>query len=263
MATATPLPTPAPAPPARSPASPARVSPRFVVAGSTPGGTTLWKEIVDDLVEGVVSPDGKYMRVLCADAGFGCVPLVVYAAKKGIAIIACIKKYHAGFPQERLAKEMETARSGCWLTATCTIDGVEVVAVAYKYNAKKTLFFLAPVGAGSLFPGTSYVSRFPDLQSNVNFREVLRPALLSRYFAYSPKVSDFGSLSARSATCRASCHTFFAPPSPLMLKDRQPQPAAPARARARGGVGHDRRLLPHLHHPHRHHHDRHAPRSSR
>lgn len=271
MATATPLPTPAPAPPARSPASPARVSPRFVEAGSTPGGTPLWKEIVDDVVEGVVSPhgfalpisSGKYTRVFCADAGFGCVPMVVYAAKKGIAIIACVKKYHAGFPQERLAKEMETARSGCWLTATCTIDGAEVVAVAYKYNAKKTLFFLAPVGAGSLLPGTSYVSRFPDLHLNVNFREVLRPALLSRYFAYSPKVSDFGSLSARSATCRASCHTFFAPPSPLMLKDRQPQPAAPARARARGGVGHERRLLPHLHHPHRHHHDRHAPRSSR
>ena len=61
-------------------------------------------------------------------------------------------------------------------------------AVAYKYNAKKTSQFLAPVGAGSLAPGTPYVSKWPDDHLNVKFRDVLRPALLSRYFAYSPKV---------------------------------------------------------------------------
>ena len=156
----------------------------------------MYKKIVDDLAAGVVSPhvfaltlsSGKYKAVFIADAGFGCVPMVLYAAARGIAIIACIKKYHAGFPQERLAKEMETARSGCWLTMTCTIDGIEFVAVAYKYNAKKTLQFLAPVGAGSLAPGTPYVSKWPDDHLNVKFRDVLRPALLSRYFAYSPKV---------------------------------------------------------------------------
>ena len=52
---------------------------------------------------------------------------------------------------------------------TCTIEGVEVVAVAYKYNTKKTLFFLAPVGAGSLAPGTPYVSlgfRTPPILSH-------------------------------------------------------------------------------------------------
>jgi hypothetical protein len=58
---------------------------------------------------------------------------------------------------------------------TCTIEGVEVVAVAYKYNTKKTLFFLAPVGAGSLEPGTPYVSRWPDDHLNVNWRENCAP----------------------------------------------------------------------------------------
>jgi hypothetical protein len=44
--------------------------------------------------------------VFIADAGFGCVPMVIYAAKKGIFIIACIKKNHAGFPQVRLLKDI-------------------------------------------------------------------------------------------------------------------------------------------------------------
>jgi hypothetical protein len=103
---------------------------RLELAGSTPGGTTLWKKVVDDVAEGVAP--GMPTKAFIADAGFGCVPMVIYAAKKGIFIIACIKKYHAGFPQARLLKEMEAAKSGCWLTMTCTIEGVEVVAVAYK-----------------------------------------------------------------------------------------------------------------------------------
>jgi hypothetical protein len=103
---------------------------RLEQAGSTPGGTTLWKKIVDGAAEGVAP--GKPTKVFIADAGFGCVPMAIYAAKKGIFIIACIKKYHAGFLQARLLKEMETTKSGCWLTMTCTIEGVEVVAVAYK-----------------------------------------------------------------------------------------------------------------------------------
>jgi len=103
---------------------------RLELAGSTPGGTTLWKKVVDDVAEGVAP--GMPTKAFIADAGFGCVLMVIYAAKKGIFIIACIKKYHAGFPQARLLKEMEAAKSGCWLTMTCTIEGVEVVAVAYK-----------------------------------------------------------------------------------------------------------------------------------
>jgi hypothetical protein len=192
--------SPPPAAAARSPASPVRTSVRLEQAGSTPGGTPLWKKVVDDVIAGVVSPHGFVVtieaapgqgrKLFLADAGFGCLPMILYGAKKSLYIIACVKRYHAGLPVERLAKEMETARSGCWLTMTCTIDGIEVVAVAYKYNAKKTLFFLAPVGAGSLAPGKPYVARWPDDHLNVNWREVLRPALISRFFAYSPKVSS-------------------------------------------------------------------------
>ena len=103
---------------------------RLELAGATPGETALWKKVVDEVAEGVAP--GKPTKVFIADAGFGGVPMVIYAAKKDIFIIACIKKDHAGFPQARLLKEMETAKSGCWLTMTYTIEGVEVVAVAYR-----------------------------------------------------------------------------------------------------------------------------------
>jgi hypothetical protein len=82
---------------------------RLEQAGSAPGGTPLWKKVVDDAAEGVAP--GKPTKVLIADAGFGCVRMVIYAAKMGIFIIACIKKYHAGFLQARLLKEMRWRRA--------------------------------------------------------------------------------------------------------------------------------------------------------
>ena len=50
---ASPVRSPSPAPTARSPASPTCTSLRLEQAGSTPGGTPLWKKVVDDAAEGV------------------------------------------------------------------------------------------------------------------------------------------------------------------------------------------------------------------
>ena len=69
---------------------------------------------------------------------------------------------------------MAGSPSGLWLTMTCVIEGVSVVAIAYKYNSKKVLHFCCPVGAGSACAGEPYVAIFTDEHGNVCTRDVLR-----------------------------------------------------------------------------------------
>jgi hypothetical protein len=63
------------------------------------------------------------------------------------------------------------------------VDGVRVIAMAAKYNSKKTCFFCAPEGAA---PTTqkeqAYITKWPDANRNLITREVPRPAMAARYF---------------------------------------------------------------------------------
>ena len=43
-----------------------------------------------------------------------------------------------------------------------------LLAIGYKYNSSKVLGFIATEGAGSTAQGDSYLSRFPDIYSNVS-----------------------------------------------------------------------------------------------
>ncbi len=74
------------------------------------------------------------------DAGFGCVELVVAGAKQNIYFIAHIKNAYILFPKTHLEEAMKDAPRVKWLTMETTIDGIEILAIAYKYNSKKTLF---------------------------------------------------------------------------------------------------------------------------
>jgi len=77
---------------------------------------------------------------------------------------------------------LKDAPGGKWAVLESTIEGVEVVAVGYKYNTKKVLFFAMTKGAGSTEPGEPYVVKFPDSYGNPCSRHDERPAFLTRYF---------------------------------------------------------------------------------
>ena len=57
-----------------------------------------------------------------------------------------------------------------------------LLAIGYKYNYRKVLGFIATEGAGSTEPSDLYLSRFPDIYSNVSVCPVVFPHLLGRYF---------------------------------------------------------------------------------
>ena len=57
-----------------------------------------------------------------------------------------------------------------------------LLAIGYKYNSRKVLGFIATEGSRSTETGDPYLSRFPDIYSNVYFRLIVGPHLLVRYF---------------------------------------------------------------------------------
>ena len=101
-----------------------------------------------------------------ADAGFGSVELVVFIGKKAkesgtkLHAIVCVKQAHALFPKEILEATLKDAPGGKWATLEFNIEGVDVVAVGYKYNSKKVIFFVMTKGAGSTEPGEPHVVQF-------------------------------------------------------------------------------------------------------
>jgi hypothetical protein len=59
------------------------------------------------------------------------------------------------------------------------------VAIGYKCNRKKCLFFVCTPGAGKTTAGAPYKATFPDTYGNVQSRDVARPAVISRHFMHS------------------------------------------------------------------------------
>jgi hypothetical protein len=103
-------------------------------------------------------------------------------------VIIHIKNNFAGFPKEPLEEMMRGMPGGSHLELETTVEGVELIAVAYNFSTKKTLFHIATKGAGPTVDGEPYYSKYIDQLRNVHVRPVPRPALLSRYFLKFMKV---------------------------------------------------------------------------
>ena len=62
---------------------------------------------------------------------------------------------------------------------TCDIP---LMAIGYKYNYRKILWYISNRGSGSTEPDYPYVSHFRDIYSNIVFRPIVSPKFLGRYF---------------------------------------------------------------------------------
>ena len=65
-----------------------------------------------------------------------------------------------------------------------------LLAIGYKYNSRKVLGFIATEGGGITEAGDPYLSRFPDIFSNISVYPVVRPHLLGRYFNYCNNIDN-------------------------------------------------------------------------
>jgi hypothetical protein len=114
----------------------------------------------------------------------------VEVSKLGQHLIACVKTSHAHFPKDWLLTTLQPLPAGSRVVLTSTVNGQDLMAVGYKYNRRKVLFFVATRGAGVTTDGQPYLQRFPDAHGNLVVREVPRPAVVSKYFEVSPRVDN-------------------------------------------------------------------------
>ena len=102
----------------------------------------------------------------------------------GVNYYGPVKTSHKGFCLATLEKLMKDWPGGSYLVLNITprFPGERpLLAIGYKSNSSKVLGFISNEGAGSTEPGYPYLSRFPDIYSNVSVRPVVHPCLLVRY----------------------------------------------------------------------------------
>lgn len=125
------------------------------------------------------SPGSKFQKILIFDSGFGGLDMCVELALLGLCALIHIKGAHALFPKEALDDALRGHPGGSHLEMETTIKGIKFIAIGYKYNSKKSLFFLCAGGTGD---GEYYVTKWPDSDGNILTRNVVRLVLASRYF---------------------------------------------------------------------------------
>ncbi len=140
------------------------------------------------------SAEAKFETICLFDSGFGGVDMCVELAVEKICALVHIKGAHALFPKEALDDALRGHPGGSHLELETTIKGIKFIAIGYKYNSKKTLFFLAPEGAGATVDGEPYVTKWPDVDGNIMTRNVMRLVLASRYFLGFNKVDKHNQL---------------------------------------------------------------------
>ena len=58
--------------------------------------------------------------------------------------------------------------------------GRPLIAIGYKYNARKVLYFIVTYNSGSTNTGVPYLSKYPDQFTNVSICPVARPLVMSK-----------------------------------------------------------------------------------
>ena len=110
------------------------------------------------------SPGSKFQKILIFDSGFGGLDMCVELALLGLCALIHIKGAHALFPKEALDDALRGHPGGSHLEMETTIKGIKFIAIGYKYNSKKSLFFLCAGGTGD---GEYYVTKWPDSDGNI------------------------------------------------------------------------------------------------
>ena len=128
--------------------------------------------------------DGTYTYFLCKEKGQN---------TSGHEVIGSVKTSISHYPLKKIKKIMKDWPSGAYLVLECTAPetGVRLVAIGYKYNAKKVLCFVMTKNAGSTAPGNQpYRAKYSDEHGNVKERLVPRPEILSVLFGDSDAIDS-------------------------------------------------------------------------
>ena len=155
-----------------------------------------------------VPEPGVLKRVVCGDSWFASVPTAVEvmkglglpraadgtmataaaaaaAAHPGSHFIGVVKTYHALFPKKYIEEKLQGKSAGARIVLEATVDGVDLVAVGWKYKRSSTLCYIATKGAASTANDTDnpYTMTLKDLDDNMVRRTVPRPEIVGKYYS--------------------------------------------------------------------------------
>jgi hypothetical protein len=118
------------------------------------------------------------------DAWFGSVKTCSTLLAHGMESIFQVKTAHKDYPKKFIDEKMKNMPGGVHLVLEGAHYTTEekLIAIGYRYNSKKTLFFVMSTGAGSTRPGTPYEMKYPTEHENVGIHMVDCPDVISKFF---------------------------------------------------------------------------------
>ena len=103
----------------------------------------------------------------------------------GSEFIGMVKTNTKGFCKETIEELTNDWPGGSYLVLRSNpmVPGDRpLISIGYKYNARKFLSFIVTDNSGSTKTGIPYLSKYPDQFTNVAFRPVARPLVVSKTF---------------------------------------------------------------------------------
>ena len=103
----------------------------------------------------------------------------------GAELIGMVKTNTKIFFKETIEKLTKDCPGGSYLvlrSKPMVPGGRSLIAVGYKYNARKVLYFIGTDNAWNTQAGHPYLSKYPDKFTNVNICPVARTLVVSKFF---------------------------------------------------------------------------------
>ena len=123
------------------------------------------------------------------DSWFSSVQAAIEMRLRGKHYIGVVKTNSSGYPKAFLEDKMKDYPAGSHLILeTTTKEEIDLLAIGYKYNRKKVMFFIATNGSGHTEEGIPYEARWKDKNNNTRVRKVFRPEIVAKYFTKSNSI---------------------------------------------------------------------------
>ena len=113
------------------------------------------------------SSGNSHRIIIKGDSWFGLVRAATALAQHGIEGVLQVKTGHSLYPKEFITETLKGMPGGIHVVLKGNHDGIDLVAIGYRYSSKKTLFFIMTENAGSTKPGEPYQMKFTDIHGNI------------------------------------------------------------------------------------------------
>ena len=101
----------------------------------------------------------------------------------GAELIGMVKTNTKGICKETIEKLTKDWPGGSYLVLKSkhmVSRGPPLIAIGYKYNARKVISFIVTYNTGSTNTGIPYLSKYPNQFTNVSIRPVARHLVMSK-----------------------------------------------------------------------------------